>query len=114
VARLIEGSFHSHLRGKHNATKAKVVVDNIFHGNLLNGVVATLMKDKMREYIRQLFRPWRMVKASDVAAVGAFKSSTINALCDIIDENEEGLLPSVRTVCRVRSLLDKYGSETVG
>jgi succinylglutamate desuccinylase len=55
VARLIEGSFHSHLRGKHNATKAKVVVDNIFHGNLLNGVVATLMKDKMREYIRQYF-----------------------------------------------------------
>jgi hypothetical protein len=57
------------------------------------------VKDKMREYIRQFFRPWRMVKASDVAAVGAFKSSTINALRNVIDEKEEGLFPSVSTVC---------------
>jgi hypothetical protein len=54
------------------------------------------------------------VKASDVAAVGAFKSSTINALREVIDKNDEDLFPSVSTVSQVRGLLDDFGIKTVG
>ena len=112
-ARLIEGSLCV-MKRKHNSTKAKMLVDAIFNGNLLNGAVAAMVKERMRDYIRQLFRPWRIVKSGDVAAVGAFKSSTINALRDVIDEKEEDLFPSVSTVSRVRSMLDRYGSEVIG
>jgi len=112
-ARLIEGSL-SHLKGKHATTKAKILVDAVFNHNLLNGTVATLVKEKMRHYIRHLFRPWRIVKAGDVGAVGAFKSSTIDALRNVIDDKEEDLFPSISSVSRARSLLDKHGSEVIG
>jgi len=52
-------------------------MDAISTGNLLNGEIAKWMNEKMRDYISSLFRPWRLVKAGDVSAVGAFKSSTI-------------------------------------
>ena len=70
---------------KHNGTKAKALMDAIFTGNLLNGEIAKWMNEKMQNYISSLFRPWRLVKAGDVSAVGAFKSSTIEALPNVID-----------------------------
>jgi hypothetical protein len=63
-------------------------MDAIFTGNLLNGEIAKWMNEKMRDYISSLFRPWRLVKAGDVSAVGAFKSSTIKALRNVIDEKK--------------------------
>jgi hypothetical protein len=89
-ARFIEGSL-SHLKGKYASTKVKLLVDVLFNRNLLNGVVETLVKEKVRDDIQYLFCLWGIVKAGDVAAVGAFKSSTINALLNIIDEKDEGL-----------------------
>jgi hypothetical protein len=69
---------------------------------------------RVSRMIRQLLQPWKLVKASDIAAVGAFKSSTINALREVIDENGEDFFPSVSTISRVRGLLDDYGFEAVG
>jgi len=68
----------------------------------------------MRHYIRHLFRPWRIVKAGNVGAVGAFKSSTINALQNVIEDKEEDLFPSISSVSWARSLLDKHGTEVIG
>jgi hypothetical protein len=54
------------------------------------------------------------VKAGDVSAIGAFKSSTIEALQNVIDENNDGYFPSVSAVWQAWSLLDKHGSEVIG
>jgi hypothetical protein len=54
------------------------------------------------------------VKAGDVSAVGGFKTTTINTLQSVVDENGEGFFPSASAVSRSRALLDKYGSEIVG
>jgi hypothetical protein len=48
--------------------------------------------------VRHLFRPWKLVKASDVSPVGAFKTSSINALHDVIDEEGLGLFPSASSI----------------
>jgi hypothetical protein len=110
---VIEGAL-IHLKGKHNCTKAKLLMEAIISGRLFNGEAANLLQKKMRNYIQNLFRPWKLVKAADVAAVGAFKSSTINALRSVIDKQKEELFPSNSTVSRVRGLLDDYGFETNG
>ncbi len=102
---VIEGAL-IHLKGKHNSTKAKLLMEAVVRGNLFNGEAAKVLQSKIREYIKNLFRPWKLVKAADVAAVGAFKSSTIHALREVINENDEDLFPSVSTVSRVRRLLD--------
>jgi hypothetical protein len=54
------------------------------------------------------------VKAGDMCSVSGFKTTTINALRTIVDENGEGFFPSPSTVNRSRVLLDKYGAECVG
>jgi hypothetical protein len=110
LTRVIEGA----LKGKHNNTKAKLLMEAIASGKLFNGAATNLQQEKFKEYVRQLFRPWKLVKAADVSAVGAFKSSTINALRSVIDEKKDDLFPSDSTVSRVRRLLDNYGSEKVG
>jgi hypothetical protein len=110
---VIEGAL-IHLKGKHNCTKAKLLMEAIISGRLFNGEAANLLQKKIRNYIQNLFRPWKLVKAADVAAVGAFKSSTINALRSVIDEQNEELFPSNSTVSRVRGLLDEYGFEKIG
>ncbi len=81
---IIEGVLIN-LKGKHNSTKAKLLTEAVVRGNLFNGEAAKVLQSKIREYIKNLFRPWKFVKAADVAAVGAFKSSTINALHEVID-----------------------------
>jgi hypothetical protein len=55
-----------------------------------------------------------MVKAGDLSSVGGSRTSTINTLRNVIDENGEGLFPSPTTVNRSRALLDEYGKEAVG
>ncbi len=94
---VIEGAL-IHLKGKHNCTKAKLLMKAILSGRLFNGEAANLLQKKIRHYIQNLFHPWNLVKTADVAAVGAFKSSTINALCSVIDEQKEVLFPSNSTV----------------
>ncbi len=68
----------------------------------------------MKQYIRSIFRPWKLVKAGDMAAVVGFKTTTINALHTIIDENGDGFFSSAMTVKRSRALLDQYGSKVIG
>jgi hypothetical protein len=110
---VIEGAL-IHLKGKQNCTKAKLLMEAIVSGQLFNGEASKILQERIWSYIQSLFRPWKLVKAADVAAVGVFKSSTINALHSVIDENKEDLFPSVSTVSRVRCLLDDYAFKMVG
>lgn len=49
-------------------------------GKLLQGEAAVVVHDVIKQFIAKLFRPWKLVKAGDVAAVGGFKTTTINTL----------------------------------
>jgi hypothetical protein len=89
-------------------------MEAIVTGNLFQGEAAEMMDEKIRAYIHNLFCPCRLVKAADVAAMGAFKSSTIYALRNVVNEKSEDLFPSVRTVSRVRRLLDNHGIQLIG
>jgi hypothetical protein len=109
----IENAF-SCLKGKHATTKARMLMEALMSGGILNGEATVSFKAVVKQYIRSLFRPWKLVKAGDMAAVGGFKTTTINALRNIIDENGEGFFPSATTVNRSRALLDQYGSEVIG
>ncbi len=42
------------------------------------------------------------MKAGDISSVGSFKTSTINALQNVVDENGDGFFPSATTVSRTR------------
>ncbi len=109
----IERACH-HLKGKHATTKAKLLMDVITSGQLFKGEAASALSELMKHRICELFRPWKLVKAGDVSSAGSFKTSTINALRNIIDENKEQLFPSPTTVNRSRSLLDQYASDLIG
>jgi hypothetical protein len=68
-------------------------------------------------YIKDLFRPWRVwrvLKAGDVSAIGAFKTSTVKALNEVIDREKMGLFPSPSSVDRARAKLDEYAFEMIG
>jgi hypothetical protein len=114
LAAVIEGAL-CHLKGKHNSTKVKLLMEAIVTGNLFQGEAAKMMNEKIRAYIRNLFLPWRSMKAADVAAMGAFKSSTTNALHDMVDEKSEDLFSSVSTVsCVRRLLLHNHENQLIG
>jgi hypothetical protein len=102
------------LKGKHATTKARMMMEALMSGKVLNGEATVAFQGVVKQYIRSLFRPWKLVKAGDMAAVGGFKTTTINALRNIIDENGEGFFPSATTVNRSRALLDQYGSKVIG
>jgi hypothetical protein len=109
----IERAF-SCLKGKHATTKARMLMEALMSEAILNGEATIAFKGVVKHYIRSLFRPWKMVKAGDMAAVGGFKTTNINALRNIIDENVEVYFPSTSMVNRARALLDQYGSEVIG
>jgi len=58
--------------------------------------------------------PSPIVKAGDTSPVGAFKTSTIEALHGVIDENNEGLFPSLKAVSKARKLLDEEACRIIG
>jgi len=99
---------------RHPSTKAKVLFDEIISGRLYNGAALSLLNDYMKDFIRQKFAPWRLLKAGDVSAIGAFKTSTIQALNEVIDEDKLGLFPSPSAVDRARAKLDAYAFEKIG
>ena len=47
---------------------------------LFNGECAVSLRQNATQHVKALFRPWKLVKAGDTSPVGAFKTSTIEAL----------------------------------
>ena len=73
------------------------------------------MLDEMKRlYVRHIFKDWKVLKAFDCSAIGAFKTSTIKALHSVLDEDKIGLFPSSSAIDRARQKLDKYTMEIVG
>jgi hypothetical protein len=100
--------------GKHSKTKAQALMDVMEQYSLFNGESTASLKRNAIDYVRQLFRPWKLVKAGDTSAVGAFKSSTIEALHKVVDEKDDRLFPSLKAVCKARKLLDQEAMGLIG
>jgi hemerythrin len=58
---IIEDALSHNMKGKRNSTKAKVLMEALFNGNVLNGEVAKWMNKKIKCHISALFHPWRLV-----------------------------------------------------
>jgi hypothetical protein len=54
------------------------------------------------------------MKAGDISSVGAFKTSTIKALNEVINHERLVLFPSASSVDRPRAKLDQYAFEVIG
>jgi hypothetical protein len=57
---------------------------------------------------------WRLLKAFDCSSVGAFKTSTLQAMHSVLDEENNGYFPSASSLARCRKLLDEHGKNIVG
>ncbi len=94
--------------GKHAATKAKSLFAELMNGHVLNGEGKVVIHNMICSRICHVFRPWKLVKAGNVSATGAFKTSTLKELHEVIDEHNEGVFPSPSPVSRARMLLDDH------
>jgi hypothetical protein len=99
---------------KHPLTKAKLLMDEISSSRLFNGEPLKLMQIFAQHYVRDLFKPWRMLKAADELSVGAFKTATVKALNKVRDYERLGLFSSASSVDRARAKLDQYAFELIG
>ena len=114
VTTCLESSLRDLYPNKHASSKAKLLMYEIRSGRLLNGEPLKVMQDFAQNYVRELFKPWRMLKTGDMSAIGAFKTSTIKALRDVIDHEKIGLFPSASSVDRARAKLDHHAAEVIG
>jgi hypothetical protein len=61
-----------------------------------------------------VFKGWRLLKAFDCSSAGAFKTSTLQAMHAVLDEEKNGYFPSASAVDRCRKLLDDHIRQLVG
>ncbi len=102
------------LPNRHAGTKAKMVVDALSSGMLFSGQGVRVLNELHRDYVRQIFKTWKLVKAYDVSSIGAFKMATIKALHSVLDKNKTGLFPSPSAIDRSRKQLDEHCMKVIG
>jgi hypothetical protein len=100
--------------GKHNKTKAQILLEVMQDHQLFGGDAAVSLKTTANDYIRNLFRPWKVVKAGDTSPVGAFKTSTIEVLHKVINAGNDRLFPSLKAVGKAKKLLDEEAVRIIG
>jgi hypothetical protein len=87
----IEESCSEILPGKHCKSKALALMSALQSETLLKGEMSVALCDYKKEFIRNMFRPSRLLKACDMGAIGSFRTGTIESLREIIDEEKQGL-----------------------
>ncbi len=70
--------------GKHAATKAKPLLAELMNGYVLNGEGKVIIHNIICSCIYHVFRPWKLVKAGNMSTTGAFKTSAIKELHNIM------------------------------
>jgi len=75
----------------------------MFHGE--GDPILALMH---HDYVHDIFHPWKLVKAGNIAQAGPFQNLTINGLSLFFDDNDFGdknMYPSTSTMSRERRAL---------
>jgi len=60
------------LQGKHTKTKMQFVLDLLCNGLLFQSEGTSIINMMNHEFVEDVFRPWRLVKAADTAPAGSF------------------------------------------
>ncbi len=102
------------LPGRHAHEKASLLINALCSEKMLKGEGEKIIQEKNRIHIRNVFKEWKLLKAFDCSSVGAFKTSTLQAMRSVLDENNSGFFPSPSSVDRCRRLLDDHGRNLVG
>jgi len=102
------------LPGKHAHEKASLIITALSSEMLFKGEGLRILHELKRQHIREVFKEWRLLKAFDCSSVGAFKTSTLEAMHSVLDEDKNGYFPSVSSLARCRKLLDEHGKTLVG
>ncbi len=102
------------LPGKHAHEKASLLIDALCSEQMWKGEGLKIINKMKRLHVRQIFKEWKLLKAFDCSSVGAFKTSTLQAMHSVLDEDNIGLFPSASSVDRCRKLLDMHGKNLVG
>jgi hypothetical protein len=110
------------LKGARGETKAMRLLELISSGLQFKGAGVSVLQSLYRDYIRKVFRPWKLVFSSDMAPAGAFRTATVSGLSEFFDspgsdeedEKQKQLFPSASTVARERQALNKYALQEIG
>jgi hypothetical protein len=102
------------LPGKHAHEKASLLITALSSSKLLIGEGLKVLNELNRQPTRLVFKEWKLLKAFDCSSVGAFKTSTLQAMHAILDEDKKGYFPSVSSVTRCRQLRDNHRKNLVG
>ncbi len=96
------------MKGTHSETKAVRLLELISSGLLFKSSGVFVLQSLHQDYIRKVFRPWKLVYSSDHAPVGAFRTATVSGLSKFFDspdsdkehDKQKQLFPSALTVAR--------------
>ncbi len=114
LCKSIEKLLGTVLPGKHAHEKASLLITALSSAKLLKGEGLKVLNELKRQHIRQVFKEWRLLKAFDCSSFGAFKTSTLQAMHSVLDEENNGYFPSASSLARCRKLLDEHGKNIVG
>jgi hypothetical protein len=120
----IEDAFGICMKGAHNATKAGTLLELISTGLLFSGGGLSTLESMHRDFVKNIFSPWKLVYASDMSPAGSFRTATVSGLSEFFDaadeyDDDEGdkkqrMFPSTSKVSRERQALNKYAVSKVG
>jgi len=82
------------LPGKHAHEKALLLINALCSENMCKGEGLKVINEIKRMHFREVFKEWKLLKAFDCSSVGAFKTSTLQAMHSVLDEHNNGLFPS--------------------
>jgi hypothetical protein len=102
------------LPGRHAHEKASLLINALGSEKLFKGEGTKIIKEINRLHIRNFFKELKLLKAFDCSSVGAFKTSTLQAMHAVLDEDKNGFFPSASSVDRCCKLLDNHGKNLVG
>jgi hypothetical protein len=101
------------LKGKHSTSKSNLLMEAIMGGKLFNGEAAAAVSKVMWQFMHNLFRPWRLVKAGDMSrniALEAIQVRNNVSRCIIqeIDAIIEVAVPDHSTKLSLIAAISKY------
>lgn len=99
---------------KHMHEKAALIINALSTERLFKGEGIKILDSLKISHIHNVFKEWRLLKAFDCSSVGAFKTSTLQAMHAVLDGEKLGYFPSASAIDRCRKLLDDHGRSLIG
>jgi len=110
------------MKGMKSKGKASKLMELMSTGLLFDGHGVSILQSLHRDFVRNMFKPWKLVYSSDMSPAGSFRTATVAGLSEFFDCTEDNnddapqrrMFPSASAVARERQALNKYALEVVG